>query len=207
LRFVINLFVACLGTAILAHAAELPRIAELWPGDVARWNDAFIEGLRENGLVDGVTAAVHIRATGQDFESGTPLASDLIALDPNVIFVSPGLLGKHVLKELERTRKDIPVVVLSSDPVDEGLVPAAARHGRNITGLAARPGPEMATKHLQLIRDILPRASRVAYLMDTSWYVGGYYQTTLAVLERAGREMGIYIIRVEVSGPDHLGNL
>jgi putative ABC transport system substrate-binding protein len=202
LRFVIAC--AWLGAAACAHGADIPRIAVLWPGDVPPWTDAFIAGLRESGFVDGQTAKIDIRSTGQKFETGASLASELIALRPQVVFASPGILAKHAIHALEQSRQDIPVVVLSSDPVNEGLVPAAARHGKNITGLAVRPGPELATKHLQLVRDLLPHANRVAYVIDKAWYAGSYFETAHSLLVKAGRDLGISIIQTEVASSDQL---
>jgi putative tryptophan/tyrosine transport system substrate-binding protein len=203
-RFLAACFVILIAITKSASSAELPRVGMLWPGDVARWNNAFIEGLRENGFTDGVNATFHIRATGQKLDSGASLAKELVALNPDVLYVSPGILAKQAIEELERSKKNIPVVVLSSDPVAEGLVPAAARHGKNITGLAARPGAEMSSKHLQLIRELLPRATKIAYMMDTSWYATSYFSTAFKIAEKTGREIGISVIPVEVPGPQQL---
>ena len=56
----------------------LPRIAILWPGDVAAWNSAFLEGLRDNGYVNGVTAVIDLRNTGGDFSPGYRYAQELL---------------------------------------------------------------------------------------------------------------------------------
>jgi putative ABC transport system substrate-binding protein len=195
---------AIAGTIGRAHAADLPRIATLWPGDVHRWNNAFLDGLRENGYVDGVTATIQIHATGQQLELGPTLARQVVSLDPQVIYAAPGILAKHVLRELERTHKDIPVVVFTSDPVGEELVPAAARHGKNVTGVGTRPDPQILTKHLQLIKDLVPKASRIAYFLDTSWYITKYYEVALAALEQGARDMGITVVPIEVPNPEQL---
>jgi putative ABC transport system substrate-binding protein len=121
-----------------------------------------------------------------------------------VIYVSPGLLAKQVLRELEKSRKEIPVVVYTWDPVEEELVTNAARPGKDLTGVGFRPDVELVTKHLQLIKELIPRVNRIVYFLDPSWFLRNYTQQSRAVLEKAGRQMGIVIIPIEVKTPDRL---
>lgn len=190
--------------ATLAQPPQVARIGVLWPGDVPRYDAAFLDGLRRNGFVDGTNAVVHIRSTGADFESGPALAKELIALDPHVIYVSPGLLAKHLLQELEKSRKDIPVVVHTWDPVAEELVSNVARPGKSITGIGYRPAVDLVTKHLQLIKDLIPRVNRVVHFLDPSWFLRSYTQESRMTLENAGRRIGVMIFSVEVANPEGL---
>lgn len=191
-------------TLALAQQVTLPRIGVLWPGDLARWTDAFVDGLRENGYVDGVTVSIGIRNTYSDFGSGPALAKELIALGPQVIFASPGALAKDVLRELDAARKDIPVVTLTWDPIEEEVVTSVARPGRNVTGIGTAPDPEFITKHLQLIKELVPRATRVVYFVDPSWYLTKFFERSKVVLEKAGHQVGITIVTIEVPTPDRL---
>ena len=161
------------GTPLFAaeQAARRPHIGVLWPGLVNQWNQAFLDGLRENGYVDGATAVINIRTTGGNFESGPKLAEELVALNPDVILAIPAALATDVANAEKRAGKLIPIVVVTQDPVSEGLVARAGHPGGNITGVALLPAPgEFMTKHLQLLKEILPRARRVASLVDTTSY-------------------------------------
>jgi ABC-type sugar transport system substrate-binding protein len=76
-------------SSIAAGAERVPRIGMLWPGDVDLWTKAFLEGLRQNGYINGTTAIIDIRDTGSNFASGRKLAEELVAQQPDVIFASP----------------------------------------------------------------------------------------------------------------------
>jgi ABC-type uncharacterized transport system substrate-binding protein len=189
-------------SATAEQAGHLPRIGVLWPSLVERWNTAFRDGLRENGFIDGATAVIEIRATGRKLESGAVLAEELIASEPDVIYAVPGVLGKVVNAE-EKARKQIPIVVITQDPVAEGLVASVTHPGGNITGLAvvAAPG-ELMTKHLQLLKEMIPRLKRVGCLTDTSWKE--FSVLTKAALEKAGPQLGVRVRSIDVRAPDDI---
>jgi putative ABC transport system substrate-binding protein len=194
------------GTPLIAaeQAGRLPRIGVLWPGLVEQWIKAFLEGLRENGYVDGATAVIDIRTTGENYELGPKLAEELIALDPDVIYALPTALVKDVADAEKRAGKQIPIVLLTYDPVAEGLVASAARPGPNITGIAGVGAPgDLATKHLQLLKEMLPRLRRVACLIDTIWYKDMSLQIK-AALERAGPQIGVRVSSIDVKAPEEL---
>jgi putative ABC transport system substrate-binding protein len=185
------------------QAGRLPRIGVLWPGAVDQWVKAFHEGLRENGYVDGATAVIDIRATGGNVDSGPRMAEELIARDPDVIFAVPGVLVKDVADAEKRAGKQIPIVFITQDPVAEGLLGSAARPGGNITGLAGVSAPgDFMTKHLQLLKEMLPRLRRIACLIDTSWK--DFSSQTKAALEKAGPGIGVRVSSIDVRGPDDL---
>ena len=186
------------------QAGRLPRIGVLWLGLVDRWVNAFHEGLRENGYVDGATAVIDIRTAGKNPELGPRLAGELIALDPDVIYAVPGVLVKDVVEAEKRAGKQIPIVTLTPDPVAEGLVASAAHPGGNITGVAATPNPEdLMTKHLQLLKEMVPRMRRVACLIDTTGEKTASLKAR-AALDRAGQKMGIRVDSIDVAGTDDL---
>ena len=186
------------------QAGRLPRIGVLWLGLVDPWVKAFHEGLRENGYVDGATAVIDIRTAGKNPELGPRLAGELIALDPDVIYAVPGVLAKDVVEAEKRAGKQIPIVTLTPDPVAEGLVASAAHPGGNITGVAATPNPEdLMTKHLQLLKEMVPRMRRVACLINTTGEKTASLKAR-AALDRAGQKMGIRVDSVDVEGTDDL---
>ena len=95
---------------------------------------------------------------------------ELIALDPDVIYAAPATFVRNVADAEKRAGKQIPIVALTMDPIAEGLVASAAHPGGNITGVALVPVREdLMTKHLQLLKEMLPRLRRIAYLFDTTW--------------------------------------
>jgi putative ABC transport system substrate-binding protein len=194
-----------IGTPLIAaeQAGRLPRIGVLWPGLVDQWNQAFHQGLRENGYVDGTTAVVDIRATGGNYESGPRLAEELIALDPDVIYAVAAALVMDVVDAEKRAGRKIPIVALTWDPVAEGLVASAAYPGGNITGVAGYAPGDFMTKHLQLLKEVIPRLKRVACLIDTTWYKEASSQTKTA-LARAGPKIGVRVDSIDVQGPDDL---
>jgi putative ABC transport system substrate-binding protein len=186
------------------QAGRVPRIGVLTPGDVGRWVKAIYQGLQENGYVDATTATIDWRATGARFDSGPRLAEELISLQPDVIFAAPGLLAKDVADAEVRAGKQIPIVLLTWDPVAEGLVASAAHPGGSITGVAYVyvPGADI-TKQLQLLKDVLPRLKRVACLIDTTWQKDFGLQAK-AALEKAVAGIGVRVTTIEVGRPDDL---
>jgi putative tryptophan/tyrosine transport system substrate-binding protein len=168
---------------------------------VERYNHAFLNALRDEGYVHGVTAVIDIRKTYENFESGHGLAEELVALDPAVIYAVPGSLAKHVSDAVHKSGKKIPVVVLTYDPVAEGLVASAAHPGANITGVAGAPDPAFVTKPLQVLKETVPRISHVMYMEDWTWGPGrSFTLKAKAALESAGRQMGIGVTSVEIRG-------
>lgn len=196
---------ACTPLCTAEETRRIPRIGVLWPALVERWNQAFHEGLRESGYVGGATVTIDVRATGANFESGPRLAEELIALDPDVIYAVPAALAKDVIDAQTRAGKQIPLVVLTGgDPVAERLVASAARPGANITGIAGVDAPgDLVTKHLQLLKEILPRLRRAACLIDTTWYRESSLQTK-AALDKVGSQIGVQVSSIDVHGPGDL---
>ena len=183
------------------QATRLPRIGVLWPGLVDQWNKAFYEGLRENGYVDGATAVVDVRAAGGNFELGPRFAEELVALEPDVILAIPSALAKDVADAENRLAKKIPIVAVTWDPVGEGLVSSAGHPGGNITGVAIYPPGDFMTKHLQLLKEMLPRLRRIACLIDNTYYKEVSAQVKEA-LDRAAPKIGVRVSMINTQGPN-----
>jgi len=178
---------------------KLPRIGVLWPGDVAPYNAAFLEGLRAQGYVDGVTAIIDIRSTGPDIASGGRLAAELVALNPAVIFAVPATLARYTATAAERAGEKIPIVVLAYDPVAEGMVKSAARPTENITGVGGAHDPELITKLLQVVKDMVPTATRVVYLEDPTWGpTKAFPEKARTALEAAGRQLNLSVTSAQL---------
>ena len=124
------------------------------------WREFFHE-LRQLGYIEGNNLVVE-RFTGEGrFDRYPELAREAADRNPNVIFaISPGMVSP--LKEATST---IPIVAITSDPVQAGLVTSMARPGGNITGVSVDAGPELWEKRLQLFREVVPTISKLAILI------------------------------------------
>src|SRR4029077_2506370 len=120
--------------------------------------EAFRQGLRELGYVEGKNIVVEYRDAEGKQDRLPALAAELVRLKVDVI-VTPGTLPTRVTKEATST---IPIVMAQvGDPVGSGFVASLARPGGNITGLSSL-APELSGKRLELLKEIVPKLSRVA---------------------------------------------
>jgi putative ABC transport system substrate-binding protein len=160
-----SLLTVFLLTPCLAQAQQpkkVPRIGFLSgssPSSVAARLEAFRQGLRELGYVEGKNIVIEYR-----YADEKQLARELVGLKVDVI-VTGGPTSTRAAKEATST---IPVVMGSDpDPVGNGFVASLARPGGNITGLS-NFGPELSGKRLELLKEIVPRLSRVAVLGNST---------------------------------------
>jgi ABC-type uncharacterized transport system substrate-binding protein len=185
------------------QAAKVPRIGYLVTGSLETpdgrvFVDAFRQGLRERGYVEGQTIVIEYRSADGKFERLPQLANELASLKPDLI-IAP---NTPAARAVQRATSSIPIVVpIMGDPVEDGLVASLARPGGNITGLTFL-GPELVTKRLGLLKQALPNASRVAAL----WHPGAYGERTirdmLQATDAAARTLAIELQLVEVRGAD-----
>jgi putative ABC transport system substrate-binding protein len=167
-------FVTGLGTVLVAPlvteaqtSGKLTRIGIL--GNVPRtdaqgaelWG-AFIDALRELGYVEGRNLTIEQRSSEGRYERLPALARELVRLKVDVIVVPAGQNARAA----QQVTRVIPIVAASlGDPVTSRLIESFARPGGNITGLSF-PGPELAGKQIQLLKEMLPSISRVATLAN-----------------------------------------
>ena len=155
-----------LGAAVLVDAQQpkkIPRIgylsATILPPNPAR-REAFRQGLRELGYVEGKNIVIEWRSAEGTRDRVPALAAELVRLKVDVI-VTAGSGGTRATKEATST---IPIVMgQDTDPVGNGFVTNLARPGGNITGLATL-APEISGKQLELLKETVPKLSRVAFL-------------------------------------------
>ena len=158
------------------------------------------KGLRELGYIEGQNLAIEWRFSKGKADLLPGLAAELVRLKVDCI-VATGTLPTRAAKQATPT---IPIVMGNSedDPVRLGLVASLARPGGNVTGFV-NIGWELAGKRLQLLKETLPKASRVAILWDpNSSGVGHVRETRLPA-----RAMGIQLQSLEVWDPDDLDNV
>jgi putative tryptophan/tyrosine transport system substrate-binding protein len=164
LALVVVLLVAPLAVDVQS-AEKVYRIGWLISGgDSARfpWLDGFRHGLREQGYVEGKNLVIERRVAEGRFERLPQLAAELISLKPDVI-VATGTPGAVAAKNATRT---IPIVMVAvGDPLGPGLVKSLARPGGNVTGMSLI-NVEFSGKRLQLLKEALPRVSRVGFLWN-----------------------------------------
>jgi putative ABC transport system substrate-binding protein len=133
--------------------------------------EAFRQGLRELSYVEGKNIVIEWRSADGKFEGLPALAAELVRLKVAVIVTSGGALTRRA-KEATST---IPIVMTNDpDPVVDGFVASLARPGGNITGLSTF-APEVSGKRLEILREVVPKLSRVAVLGSST--ATGYAQT------------------------------
>ena len=159
--------------------------------------EAFLQGLRELGYLQGKNIALEYRAAEGKSERYPALASELVSLKVDVI-VTAGAASTRAAREATST---IPIVMVQdSDPVDSGFVASLARPGGNITGLSTL-APEISGKRLELLKEIVPKLSRVATL-GTSNYPGN--AQSLKETELAAAAFGVRVQYLDTLGPQDI---
>ena len=149
---------------------------------------AFKEGLRELGWVEGKQVKFEYRYAGDQLDKLTNFATELVRLGVDVIVAGPGNGAAIAAKRATTT---IPIVmVMVVDPVSNGLVASLARPGANVTGLSFDVTQEQAGKNLELLKEAVPRVSRVAVLRNPNIRAHRVYSKEA---ERAAKILGVTI--------------
>ena len=160
--------------------------------------DAFRQGLRERGYVEGQNIVIEYRAADGKIERFPGLATELIRLKVDLIVAG----NTPAARAVQQATTTIPLVVAAmGDPVGDGLVASLARPGGNITG-STFLGPELVPKRLEMLKAALPTVSRVAALWHPGAYSGRTMRDMLKETEAAARTLGVQLQLVEVRGPD-----
>ncbi len=145
------------------QATKIPPIGFLNALSLSTYSariEAFRRGLRELGYVEGKNIVIELRSVEGKLDRVSELAAELVRLKVDVI-VTSGPTATRAAKEATST---IPIVMgFDNDPVGNGFVASLARPGGNITGLSTL-GPEISGKQLELLKETVPKLSRVAVL-------------------------------------------
>jgi putative tryptophan/tyrosine transport system substrate-binding protein len=173
---------------------KVPRIGYLSsdsPSTIAARIEAFRQGLRELGYVEGKNIVIEWRFAEGKSDRLPGLAAELVRLKVAVIVTS----GPAATRAAKESTVTIPIVTAQdSDPVGNGLVASLARPGGNITGLSTL-APEISGKRLELVKEIVPRLSRVAVLGSST--TPGNAQA-LKESELAARALGVQVQYLDV---------
>jgi len=187
-------------TADAQQPPKIPRIGYLGaftPSAGAPLLEAFQQGLRELGSVEGRNIFIDYR-----WAEGTPdrlpaLAAELIQLRVDVIVTQ----SNAAVAALQQATRTIPIVVAGmGDPVGSGFVASLARPGGNITGFSNQ-GEEFAGKWVELLREAVPKISRVAVLAVSQ---APSHRTYWAEMQAAAQALKVTPQRQEVAGPDEI---
>ncbi len=176
---------------------KVPRIGFLSTGSPSTTPariEAFRQGLRELGYVEGKNIVIEYRYAEGKLDRLSELAGELVRLKVDVI-VTAGSAPTRPAKEATNT---IPIVMAQhADPVGSGFVASLARPGGNITGLSTL-APEISGKQVELLKEVLPKLSRVAVLGTST--VPGNAQS-LRETELAAGAFGVKLQYLDVLGP------
>ncbi len=178
-------------------AGKLPRIGVLYPGGatpLAPRIEAFRQGLRDHGYVEGTNIAIDIRYADGRTERLPQLAAELVQRNADVITTS----GDQATRVVQKATTTVPIVALTDDLVGAGLVASYARPGGNTTGVSIL-SPELNLKRLELLKEVAPKVSRVAVLWDPA--TGA---SQLKAMEVAGRSLAVQVQVLEVRGLEDL---
>jgi putative ABC transport system substrate-binding protein len=166
---------------------ELRRIGVLGDSSAARW-DAFREGLRELGWVEGQNLAVEYRWTEGNNERLRAVAAELVQLQPELIVA--GTSTGSVAAQQATSTVPIVAILATGEALEVGIVDNIARPGGNITGMAGISGTEMERKQLQLLTEAVPAASRVAIL---AYAPGLAFERRTQALQSAAPILGVQL--------------
>ena len=159
--------------------------------------DAFREGLRELGYVEGRNIAIASRWAEGKYDRLPGLAAQLVDLKVDII-VATAVPAIRAAKEATRTIPIIMAVVV--DPMATGLVASLALPGENITGLSSM-APEVTGKQLEMLKEVVPKASLVAVLWNPA-NAGNAPQVRQA--QNAARALGVRLQPLEARGPSEI---
>ena len=188
------LFVAAPSTADAQPVAKVYRVGIILTAashEVKGVATELDEGLRELGYVEGRNLVIERRFAEGKPERLDGLAAELVRLNVDVIVTG----SNPVIVAVKRATATIPVVMaVSRDPVGSGFVATLARPGGNITGMANEPAPEIVGKNLELLKEAVPKAARVALLWNPGERGAATYR---AAVEQAAAKLGMTLVPVE----------
>jgi putative ABC transport system substrate-binding protein len=177
--------------AARAQAPATPTVGFLYPTSLDTESErlrALRQGLKETGHIEGENVAIQYRWADNQIDRLPALAADVVRLRPAVIVASG---GRAVVLAAKAATATIPIVFLiGEDPVRLGLVASLARPGGNLTGINFL-AVELASKRLELLRDMVPGIARVTVLVSPA--NAANMESTLRDVDAAARAMGLQV--------------
>jgi putative tryptophan/tyrosine transport system substrate-binding protein len=159
---------------------------------------AFEDGLRSLGYRVGENVVIEYRSANGEMDRMPALAAEVVRLGVDVILTGSNPFTVAAMK----ATPTIPIVMANSaDPVSAGLVASLARPGGNVTGFAQDPGDEIFGKRLELLKEALPKLSRVGIILNPDFTPN---RNRLTSTKEAAQALGLKIIPAEARGVDAL---
>jgi ABC-type uncharacterized transport system substrate-binding protein len=177
----------------LEKAPRIGYIASAGPDTAGTNRGAFQQGLRDLGYIEGKNIHIEFRYLEGMLNRVPTAVEELVGLKVDVLVA----ISPLAIRTAKETTKTIPIVmVTTADPVATGLVDSLARPGGNVTGIT-RLTRELSGKRLELLKEVLPRMSRVGVLWNANVTDVQDYETAAAVLK-----INIQPLEVRGSNPD-----
>jgi putative ABC transport system substrate-binding protein len=188
-----------MGVGAQQQAEKVPRIGYLRvtsASDRPPLLDAFRQGLRELGWVEGQNIVIDYRFAEGRLDRLPDLAAELVRLKVDLI-VSLGTQGVTAAKNATET---IPIVMIAvRDPVGAGLIASLAHPGGNVTGVSGYAGLETVAKQLELLKETVPKIRRVAILLNPT---NAYHSLAVREVNVAAQTLGVQLQLLEARGPN-----
>jgi len=203
-EFALMLFGGAAMCPLHAYAQQsshrMHRIGVLLPGTPASFSrraKVFVDGLIELGRVEGRTIEIEWKWANDRVDVLPYLAAELVRSGVDVIVTG----GTPAAQALKAATQSIPIVVaIMADPIAAGVVNNLARPGRNVTGFSIL-APELGTKRLQLLKEIVPGISSIAVLLNAR---NPQSQIELKEMESAASAMGLQVNPIDISAGSRL---
>ena len=161
---------------------------------------AFRQGLADSGFVEGRSVTVEYRWANNDLDRLPRLAADLVQAGASVI-----VGNSQAAEAVKATTSSVPIVfVTADDPVQRGLVASLSRPGANVTGITFFGGGQLGAKRLELLSELVPKATTIAFLMDARWPGGA---AELAEAEDAARARGVRLVAFRIHSVSDLDSV
>jgi ABC-type uncharacterized transport system substrate-binding protein len=180
------------------QAGKVYRIGYLSGGSstLTHLIDAFRQGLRELGWVEGQNIVIDYRFAEGRLDRLPDLAAEIVRLKVDVIVAAPSPPAAAA----KNTTGTIPIVMIGAgDPIAQGLIASLARPGGNITGLAYSVGQEIFGKQLALLKEAVPKVRRVAVLWNPAVPT---LAPAIGEVKVAARSLGVQLQLLEARGPN-----
>ena len=196
------LLAVSLGTAAAESLEKAPRVGYISPGSSSdpvrlRRFEAFRQGLRELGYVEGQNIVLEPRWAEGQYARYPALAADLVRLKAGVIVTVGGTVTRAA-KQVTRTTPIVMSVVV--DPVGSGLVPSLARPGGNLTGTSIM-ATELIGKQFELLREVVPKVSRMTLLWNPT---NPSHAPSISHVQAAARSLGMQLQLLEARDPQEI---
>jgi putative ABC transport system substrate-binding protein len=184
---------ACGPLRAWAQTAKDARIGFLWTSDITpQYRDAFLQGLRELGYVEGRSIAVEHRSAANALNRLDALAGEFVALRVQLVVTQ----GTPAAQAMAKASGTMPVVMALGEPTGTLLIESLGHPGRNVTGLTLL-STELEAKRLELLKQMNPKASRVAVMFDPTvpTWIGARQASVKTVADSMGMKLQLLPVR------------